>query len=189
MYHMNPTRTSKLLSLVLRHEPGSVGIELDSAGWVRVDVLLAALAKHGHALTRAELDVIVETSPKKRFAYSDDGGEIRASQGHSVDVDLELAAASPPDVLYHGTSAANLESILRAGLEKRSRHHVHLSADTDTARNVGSRHGRPVVLRVDTARMHGDGVPFYLSANGVWLVDAVAPGYLQVVGDGRGERS
>jgi putative RNA 2'-phosphotransferase len=186
---MNATRTSKLLSLILRHDPASIGIELDSAGWVRVDVLLTALAKHGHPLTRAELDEIVATSPKQRFAYSADGLEIRANQGHSIDVDLELAATVPPEVLYHGTAAANLDSIFRIGLEKRSRHHVHLSAETDTARTVGSRHGRPIVLRVDAARRHADGVLFYLSANGVWLVDAVAPSYLQVVGDARDERS
>jgi putative RNA 2'-phosphotransferase len=177
---VDPTRTSKFLSLILRHDPAKIGIELDAAGWVRVDVLLDALVRHGHPITRAELDVVVATNSKQRFAYSDDGLEIRASQGHSIDVDLALEPRVPPDVLYHGTATKHLDSIMRVGLEKRSRRHVHLSADTETARSVGARHGRPVVLRVDAARMHADGVQFHRSENGVWLVDAVAPQYLEI---------
>jgi putative RNA 2'-phosphotransferase len=171
-------KTSKFLSLVLRHNPGKIGITLDEAGWVDVDKLITACKKHGHPLTRAELDEIVETNSKKRFAFSENGRQIRASQGHSVDVDLGLEPQVPPEMLFHGTASSNLTSIFAEGLVKRSRNHVHLSAEEDTARTVGSRHGRAVVLRVAAARMHADGVPFYLSANGVWLVESVAPSYI-----------
>jgi putative RNA 2'-phosphotransferase len=171
-------KTSKRLSRILRHDPASVGITLDEAGWVRVDALLAALARHGGGLSRAELEIVVETNNKRRFAFSDDGLSIRASQGHSVAVDLGLAATVPPPVLYHGTASRSLDAIFREGLRPMSRRDVHLSADTGTAVRVGSRHGRPVVLSVDAAAMAAAGHEFRLSANGVWLTDAVAPQYL-----------
>ena len=171
-------KTSKRLSRILRHDPASVGITLDEAGWVRVDVLLAALARRGGSLSRAELESVVETNNKRRFAFSDDGLSIRASQGHSVAVDLGLAAAVPPPVLYHGTATRSLDAILRDGLLPMSRQDVHLSADTETAARVGSRHGRPAVLTVDAAAMAAAGHEFRISANGVWLTDAVAPQYL-----------
>ncbi|MFD7989366.1 RNA 2'-phosphotransferase [Kitasatospora indigofera] len=171
-------KTSKMLSRVLRHDPASVGVTLDGAGWVRVDVLLAALARHHRPLSRAELDHVVETNNKRRFAFSDDGLSIRASQGHSVAVDLGLAATVPPPVLYHGTAVHTLEAIFRDGLLPMSRQDVHLSADTGTAVRVGSRHGRPAVLTVDAAAMAAAGHEFRVSANGVWLTDAVAPRYL-----------
>ncbi|MFF2039696.1 RNA 2'-phosphotransferase [Kitasatospora sp. NPDC058170] len=171
-------RTSKMLSRILRHDPGRVGITLDPAGWVRVDVLLAALAAKGGRLTRAELDHVVETNNKRRFAYSEDGLSIRASQGHTVAVDLGLAAAEPPAVLFHGTATRNLDAIFREGLRPMARQDVHLSADTGTAVRVGSRHGRPVVLAVDAAAMAAAGHEFRVSANGVWLTDAVPPEYL-----------
>ncbi|MFI6445324.1 RNA 2'-phosphotransferase [Kitasatospora sp. NPDC050543] len=171
-------KTSKRLSRILRHDPRSVGITLDEAGWVPVAELLAALARHGSRLTRAELDHVVETNNKRRFAYSPDGLRIRASQGHSVAVDLGLAAAEPPPVLFHGTTTRYLDAIFLEGLRPMSRQDVHLSADTETAVRVGSRHGRPVVLRVDAAAMAAAGHEFRLSANGVWLTDAVAPQYL-----------
>ncbi|MDH6578499.1 RNA 2'-phosphotransferase [Kitasatospora sp. MAP5-34] len=166
-------KISKSLSRVLRHDPGRVGLTLDEAGWVRVDALLFALR-----LSRAELDHVVATNNKKRFAYSDDGLRIRASQGHTVAVDLGLAATEPPPVLYHGTAARSLDAIYREGLRPMSRQDVHLSADTETAVRVGSRHGRPVVLAVDAATMAAAGHVFRVSANGVWLTDTVAPEYL-----------
>ena len=163
---------------MLRHAPDSVGLTLDEAGWVRVDDLLSALRAHGLTLTREQLAETVATSDKQRFAFDPAGERIRANQGHSIPVDLGLSARTPPAVLFHGTVAAALPGIRTHGLSRRGRHHVHLSPDVETARTVGRRRGRPVVLRVDAAAMAADGVPFYRSANGVWLVDAVPPRYL-----------
>jgi len=172
-------RVSKFLSLVLRHEPTAIGIALDHAGWVDVDVLLAAANRHGNTLTRELLDEIVFSNDKQRFAYSDDGRRIRANQGHSVDIDLELVPCVPPAQLYHGTATRFLTSIQAQGLRAMQRHHVHLSANMDVAHRVGSRHGQPVVLVVDALSMHGDGLLFYQSANGVWLTDSVPVQYLK----------
>jgi putative RNA 2'-phosphotransferase len=172
-------KVSKRLSRILRHDPASVGITLDAAGWVAVDTLLAALARHGARVSRADLDHVVATNNKRRFAFSDDGRSIRASQGHSVEVDLGLPPSDPPAVLYHGTTGRVLEAVFREGLRPMSRQDVHLSADTGTAVRVGSRHGRPVVLAVDAAAMAADGHEFRVSANGVWLTDAVPPRYLR----------
>jgi putative RNA 2'-phosphotransferase len=171
-------RLSKRLSHVLRHAPGSVGLTLDAAGWVAVEDLLAALARHGRRVTRAELDDVVTRDDKQRFAYDPTGTRIRASQGHSVPVDLGYAAAEPPAELFHGTVERFLPAIRAEGLQPGNRHAVHLSPDVDTARRVGARRGRPVVLRVDAAAMVRDGARFTRSANGVWLVDAVPPRYL-----------
>ena len=172
------TTPSKFLSLVLRHDPARIGITLDAAGWTDVDALLTACAAAGVVLTEAELRDIVAQSDKQRFALSDDGRRIRANQGHSVDVDLALPPATPPDVLVHGTIEAALGSILAQGLVPGSRHHVHLSAELATARAVGARRGRPVILRIDAAAMRAAGHTFYCSANGVWLVAHVAPAFL-----------
>jgi len=172
-------RASKNLSRILRHDPGSVGLTLDEAGWVGVAELLAALAAHGRPLTRAELDHVVATNNKRRFAFSEDGRSIRASQGHTVEVDLGLAPTPPPPMLYHGTTARYLDAIFHEGLRPMARQDVHLSADTETAVRVGSRHGRPVVLTVDAAAMAAEGHEFRLSANGVWLTAAVPPRYLR----------
>jgi len=169
---------SKFLSLVLRHQPEVAGITLDSAGWVTVDDLLAGCTKAGQAMTREQLDEVVATNDKKRFEFSSDGTRIRASQGHSVEVELGYTPAAPPERLYHGTATRNLDSIRRSGLVKGQRHHVHLSADTVTAGKVGQRYGKPVVLTVLAGRMQADGHAFYLSTNGVWLVDHVPPQYL-----------
>lgn len=174
------TRASKLLSYVLRHRPDQASVTLDAQGWVEVDALLAGLAARGTVLTRTDLDRIVAADSKRRYAYSDDGTRIRASQGHSVDVDLGYQPAVPPPLLFHGTAERNLESILATGLDRRQRHHVHLSAAVATARQVGGRHGRPVVLDVDAARMHADGFAFFVTANGVWLVESVPPTYLRI---------
>ncbi|MDI2126377.1 RNA 2'-phosphotransferase [Yinghuangia seranimata] len=172
-------KVSKYLSKTLRHQPERIGITLDAAGWVDIEVLLAACAAQGFAVTRAELDHVVEHNDKKRFAVSDDGARIRASQGHTVEVELGLAAAVPPDVLFHGTIGRVVDAIMTEGLLPMDRHDVHLSPDVDTARRVGARRGRPVVLLVDAGRMHEDGHVFRVSDNGVWLVPVVPPGYLR----------
>ena len=169
---------SKFLSLVLRHQPEVAGITLDPAGWVPVDDLLAGCVKAGQAMTRDQLDKVVATNDKKRFEFSPDGGRIRG-QGHSVEVELGYSPAAPPERLYHGTATRNLDSIRRLGLIKGQRHHVHLSADTVAAGKVGQRYGKPVVLTVMAGRMQADGFAFYLSTNGVWLVDHVPPQYLE----------
>ncbi|WP_164702016.1 RNA 2'-phosphotransferase [Modestobacter sp. KNN46-3] len=163
-------RLSRRLSHVLRHAPDSAGLTLDDAGWVGVDDLLAALQ-----LTRSQLDDVVGRNDKRRFAFDDSGTRIRASQGHSVPVALGYGPAVPPDDLFHGTVERFLAAILAEGLRPGSRHAVHLSPNAETARRVGARRGRPVVLRVDAAAMVQDGATFTRSANGVWLVDAVPP--------------
>ena len=173
-------RTSKFLSLILRHEPARVGLELDAAGWVAVDALLSAVNRHGVSLTLAQLNQVVATSDKKRFAFSEDGLRIRASQGHSVEVDLQYEPQVPPEFLYHGTPERFVDSIRANGLNKGQRHHVHLSPDPSTASKVGERRGRPVVLKIRAGEMHRAGHVFYLSANGVWLVDHVPNQFIDV---------
>jgi putative RNA 2'-phosphotransferase len=173
------TRLSKFLSLVLRHQPEGIGLVLDANGWASVDTLLAQCRAHGTDISRTMLDEIVATNPKRRFALSDDGQRIRASQGHGIEVDLGYAPHQPPELLFHGTVVTALPAIRAEGLKKMQRHHVHLSRDADTATMVGRRRGAPVVLRVLAGRMHLDGHPFYLSANGVWLTDGVPPGYIE----------
>ncbi|MGV9892169.1 RNA 2'-phosphotransferase [Streptomyces sp. NPDC003395] len=170
-------KVSKYLSKHLRHQPERIGLELDEGGWVEIDALLTAAAGHGFPITRDELEHVVAVNDKKRFAIED--GRIRASQGHSVEVDLGLPAATPPPYLYHGTVARNLDAIRAEGLRPMNRHDVHLSADRETATRVGARRGRPVVLAVDAGAMHRDGHVFHVSANGVWLTRAVPPRYLR----------
>lgn len=171
-------RISKFLSRHLRHRPDRLGLALEPGGWVAVKALLAACARNGRPISRAQLEEVVRTSDKQRFAFDADGAKIRANQGHSVEVDLQLDPTAPPPVLFHGTGEGTVPAILRDGLRKMGRHHVHLSADVDTARRVGARHGRPVVLRVDAAAMAAAGFEFYRAANGVWLVEHVPPSYL-----------
>jgi putative RNA 2'-phosphotransferase len=172
-------RISKFLSLVLRHRPERIGITLEPAGWVAVEDLLGALARHGFPVTREELGHVVAHNDKQRFAFSPGGERIRASQGHSVPVDLEYAPAVPPEILYHGTADRNLESIREKGLLKGQRHHVHLSPDRETALKVGRRYGRPVVLRIKAGEMQREGFEFFVSANGVWLTGHVPARYLE----------
>lgn len=172
------TKISKFLSLALRHNPDALGITLDAHGWTPVDVLLRQLKKAGHPLTRDELQILVDTNDKKRFTLSVDGRSIRAAQGHSVEVNLALSPSEPPAILFHGTATANLDSIFAKGLIPGGRQQVHLSTDRDTAVKVGTRHGKPVVLTVDAAKMHADGVLFFQADNGVWLTDAVHQDYL-----------
>ncbi|MFF8292723.1 RNA 2'-phosphotransferase [Streptomyces sp. NPDC016309] len=173
-------KVSKYLAKHLRHQPERIGLVLDPNGWVAVDDLLRAAARHGVRITRAELEHVVAVNDKRRFTI--DGDRIRANQGHTVGVDLDLPAATPPAHLYHGTVARNLDAIRTEGLRPMARHHVHLSPDRETATRVGARRGRPVVLSVDAAAMHRDGHVFRVSANGVWLTDAVPPAYLRFPG-------
>jgi putative RNA 2'-phosphotransferase len=174
------TRISKTLAYHLRHRPDKIGLTLEPGGWVLVDELLAALARTGRPISRAELEEVVARNAKQRFALDEAGTRIRASQGHSVVVDLGLEPVTPPALLFHGTSRHALAAIEREGLRKQRRHHVHLSADEATARTVGARHGPPVVLVVDAAAMHAAGQQFFRSANGVWLVDAVPAHFLRI---------
>lgn len=173
-------RFSKFLSLVLRHDPGQIGLTLDSGGWVDVTTLLAAANQAGFKITPAQLAEVVAQNDKQRFRFSEDGTRIRANQGHSVTVELGLTPQAPPTVLYHGTATRFLAAIQQEGLKPGSRQQVHLSADEATASKVGARHGKPVVLIVNSAQMAADGYAFYRADNGVWLTDKVPPVYLHV---------
>ncbi|HLV78815.1 MAG TPA: RNA 2'-phosphotransferase [Chthonomonadaceae bacterium] len=170
---------SKFLSKHLRHEPERIGLRLEAGGWVSVEGLLAACRSHGFLITRADLEEVVARNDKQRFSFDAASARIRANQGHSIAVDLQLEPASPPQALYHGTAERFVPAILAQGLKKMSRHHVHLSTDEETAIKVGQRHGRPVVFEVDAAAMEKAGFVFYVSSNGVWLVDSVPPHYLK----------
>ena len=166
-------KASKFLSLVLRHKPEQIGLTLDREGWAGVDELIERARADGMLLTREIIAEVARTSDKQRFALDETGGRIRANQGHSVEVDLGLEPIAPPAVLFHGTAIASVASIRKKGLHAAQRQHVHLSPDEATAIRVGQRHGRPVVLRIDAAGMHGAGLAFFRSTNGVWLTDSV----------------
>ncbi|MEW2510187.1 RNA 2'-phosphotransferase [Streptomyces sp. NPDC046870] len=170
-------KVSKYLSRHLRHQPERIGLTPDPGGWVEIGTLIDAAAVHGFPFTREELDHVVAANDKRRFAVED--GRIRASQGHSIEVDLGLPPATPPPYLYHGTVARHLDAIRAEGLRPMNRHAVHLSADRETATRVGARRGRPVVLSVDSGAMHRDGHVFHVSANGVWLTETVPARYLR----------
>jgi putative RNA 2'-phosphotransferase len=171
-------RVSKLLSRALRHDPAVLRLELEPDGWAGVDEVLAGFASRGTPLSLDDLREVVASSDKRRFAFSPDGARLRANQGHSIPIDLGLAPVAPPPVLLHGTVAPHLDAIEREGLRPMGRRHVHLSPDLETATAVGRRRGRPVIVEVDAAAMHRDGYEFRCSDNGVWLTDAVPPGYL-----------
>jgi putative RNA 2'-phosphotransferase len=173
-------KTSKFLSLILRHNPEKIGIKLDENGWTDVKELIIKLGTKGHKINLDNLKWVVENNNKKRFAFNEDYSKIRANQGHSVEIDLKYEPKQPPDYLYHGTATKNLSSILTNGLQKQNRHHVHLSVEKETAINVGSRHGNPVVLIIKSKEMHEKGIKFYLSDNGVWLVDEILPEFIEV---------
>ena len=173
-------KISKSLSKHLRHDPAGLGLTLTPGGWVRVDDLLAALGQRRFSLSRAELEEVVAGNNKQRFSFDETGTLIRANQGHSVDVDLQLEPTAPPETLYHGTGHQTAPIIAREGLKKMRRHHVHLSGDRETARAVGVRHGRPVIFTVHAAAMAEAGHVFFRSENGVWLTDAVPPGFLEI---------
>ena len=175
------SKTSKFLSLILRHKPETIGISLDENGWAEVSEILEGINREGQRINMAILEEIVETNNKKRFCFNEDKTKIRANQGHSIEVDVELSPTTPPPVLYHGTADRFYESIARDGLQKRSRNHVHLSADTETAVNVGKRHGSPIVLKIDTEAMLTGGAVFYLSKNNIWLTDNVPAKFLEKI--------
>jgi putative RNA 2'-phosphotransferase len=175
------TKISKFLSRILRHAPGDIGLTLEPGGWVSVADLITGAAHVGMRITREELSDVVRNSDKQRFAFDESGTRIRANQGHTTEVELHFDVTEPVGELFHGTADRNLNDILKIGILKMARHHVHLSPDVPTAYKVGKRHGHPVVLVVDAIRMHADGHVFYLSANNVWLVDHVPAQYLRVL--------
>lgn len=173
-------RISKFLSLALRHQPDAAGVVLDDSGWVEVEQLIGGINKHANGIL-IDLDTlksVVANNDKRRFQFSDDEMKIRATQGHSVNVELGYAVASPPDLLYHGTPDKFVESIRREGLDKRQRHHVHLHQDRSLATSVGSRRGKPVLLTIRAGEMQTAGFQFFVSPNEVWLTDHVPPEYI-----------
>jgi len=171
---------SKTLSYWLRHNPGAADLTVDAEGWAATGSVLDAFASRGRLVDRALLQRVVDENDKNRFELSTDGRLVRARQGHSIPVDLGWPAADPPAFLYHGTVERFVRPILTEGLKPRSRHHVHLSPDRETARKVGSRRGKPVILQIDAAAMAGAGYAFHLSGNGVWLTEHVPPRFIQV---------
>ncbi|NVJ92622.1 MAG: RNA 2'-phosphotransferase [Methylocystaceae bacterium] len=166
---------SKFLSFVLRHKPDAIGLKLDENGWANIDELIEKSSNEetGPELTKGLICRVVENNKKKRFAISEDGRCIRANQGHSIRVNLELQPQLPPEILYHGTASRFLKSILAEGLKAGKRQHVHLSADMETAEEVGKRYGKPVILKINAQVMNEKGYQFFLSENGVWLTDFV----------------
>jgi putative RNA 2'-phosphotransferase len=176
---MDTKNLSKFLSLVLRHQPETIGLQLDENGWASTATLLQRLREHGKQADLATLKEIVAQNDKQRFRFNEDFTRIRANQGHSIDIELALPPATPPDRLFHGTATKNLASIQEKGLLKGSRQHVHLSAQPETAVKVGQRHGTPIVLTIKAKEMAEAGIPFYVSDNGVWLTDHVEAKYIE----------
>ena len=180
-----PKNLGRFLSLILRHKPETIGLTLDANGYADIKELIVALGKHGTAVIRQDIDDVVAEDNKSRYSFSKDGTKIRAVQGHSLPVELNYKAVDPPFALYHGTTTRHLDSIFVSGLLKGTRQHVHLSRDVKTAGEVGSRHGKPEVLFVDSKKMHDHGLKFYQAENGVWLTDYVPVKYLTHVKDGK----
>ena len=176
---LSDKRISKFLSLVLRHAPERIELKLDEAGWANVDELLKKMATKGIKIDFDRLEHVVVTNDKKRYAFNESQTKIRASQGHSIEIDLQLIPQQPPEILYHGTATKNLSSIFEKGLIKGNRQHVHLSADKETALRVGQRHGKPVILTILSGKMHEAGIEFFLSENKVWLTDSVDRIYIE----------
>ncbi len=172
-------KLSVFISLVLRHNPGAANIKLDEHGWADVEELLAGIRSTGRKINRDILEEIVAGDNKQRYSFNEDKTLIRANQGHSIPVDVELKEQEPPEILYHGTADRFLSMIEREGLKPMSRLYVHLSKDIDTALKVGKRHGKPIVLKIQSGAMYRDGQKFYLSENGVWLTKKVETGYLE----------
>lgn len=175
----NQIKTGKFISLILRHHPEAIGMTLDEHGWADVDALIRGVNQNGHFLDRALLETIVRENDKQRYSFSEDGTKIRANQGHSVPVDVELTEAEPPEFLYHGTAERFAEAIRAEGLQPMSRLYVHLSKDRETALKVGARHGKPHIFIVHAGEMARQGYVFWLSANGVWLTKHVPPAFLE----------
>lgn len=175
---MNYKSLSKFMSLVLRHKPDTIGLTLDKNGWADVSGLIEKMNAHGNPATREDVQYVIDNNDKKRYVLSEDGKRIRAAQGHSLDVELDLKKEVPPFKLYHGTVEKFIPAIREGGLLKMNRHHVHLSKDEATALNVGGRRGKPLILEIAARHMHTDGHVFYLSDNGVWLTDSVPTTYI-----------
>jgi len=175
-YH---TKLSKFLSLILRHRPEEIGIRLDSNGWTNVDELIEKMNAYSRHIDFETLEIILETNNKKRFSFNEDKSLIRASQGHSIEIDLGYTNQKPPEILFHGTSEKSVKSILEKGLERQKRQHVHLSSDIETAIKVGKRHGKPFVFLVLAEQMYNDNFQFFISDNGVWLTNNVPAKYLK----------
>ena len=173
-------KLSKYISMILRHKPEAAGIQLDAHGWAKVDELLTGINHTGRNITMEILEEIVASDYKQRYSFNEDKTMIRANQGHSISVDVEMQEQTPPPVLYHGTAERFLDRIMVQGLKPMGRMYVHLSWDIETAMNVGKRHGKPAVLKVDTKKMAEDGIKFYLSENGVWNTVMVPADYLEV---------
>lgn len=171
--------TSKFLSLVLRHSPEKINLQLDENGWALVNELIIQCNKFHKAINHELLNYVVKTNDKKRFAFNEDKSKIRASQGHSISIDLDIEQVQPPEFLYHGTVDKFVEVIKKEGLKKMSRQHVHLSQDKETAIKVGSRRGKPIILIVKAKKMYQDGFLFYLSENNVWLTNEVPTNYIE----------
>lgn len=171
---------SKLMSLVLRHKPEEIGLRLDENGWANVQELIQKINEAGIKVNFDTINTVADTNDKKRFSFNADKTMIRANQGHSLKVELGLKAVVPPAVLFHGTTQRFLERILKEGLTKQQRQHVHLSQQQETAKAVGSRHGKPVILTIDAKAMSANNFLFYLSDNNVWLVDSVPVEYITV---------
>lgn len=174
------TKTSKFLSLVLRHKPQTIGIELDKNGWTNVDTLILKMNHFGKKVDMQILEEVVEKNNKKRFKFSEDKTKIRANQGHSIEIELNYKPKTPPDILFHGTASKNVGIILSKGLKKMNRHHVHLSLDIETATNVGQRHGKPIIFVVKSKEMSEKGFEFFVSDNGVWLTESVPVEFLEL---------
>lgn len=178
MTEQDKKRIGKFLSLILRHHPDKIGIELDEQGWANVKELIEKCKKHRYHFSMEDLIEVVETNDKKRYSFNEKRSKIRANQGHSIDIDLALSAIEPPEFLYHGTATRFISSIMKEGIVKGGRQHVHLSKEKETATKVGSRHGKPAILTILSGQMHRDGVLFYQSDNGVWLTDYVDVKYI-----------
>jgi putative RNA 2'-phosphotransferase len=178
MDQKNRNKISKFLSLILRHNPDMIGLPLDENGWADVEDLLARSARHGNIFSREELEEVIATNDKQRFSFSEDKIRVRANQGHSIEVELQLEEKIPPVVLYHGTVEKFLSNIREEGLRKMTRHHVHLSKDRETAEKVGERRGSAIILTIRSEEMSRDGLVFYVSANGVWLTEHVPTKYI-----------
>ena len=177
MNNNNLTKISKYFSYLLRHKPEEIGLTLDSEGWANIEELISKTSKYN--LSNELIDIVVETNDKQRFKLSEDKKKIKANQGHSIDVDLNLEAIEPPEFLLHGTAERFIKSILSEGLQKQNRHHVHLSESNAVAAAVGQRYGKLVLLEIDSHKMFEDGFQFYKTANNVWLVEKVPVKYIR----------
>lgn len=177
-YH---TKLSKFLSLVLRHKPEEIGIDLDSNGWTDVNSLIEKMNSYGKHIDFETLEVILETNNKKRFSFNEDKSLIRANQGHSIEIDLGYKNCIPPKILFHGTGAKYVDNIYKTGIKKKNRHHVHLSKDIETALSVGQRHGKPVIFEIFAEEMAKEGFEFFESENGVWLTDEIPVTFIRKI--------